>query len=231
MNNVFAGTIPFEDKDIPPGEYTITVRKEGYDAESKTIYLEAAEETIEFNLTESEGKFFRFAGFGNDRLTKILNGVELYINYYSPNISSDLINSITGITSNFHPTNIGIGLCYDAIPLSFNIDYSLPWKPKFPTADFDNDSLYFNNLRITIAWIPFVFGEILFPSVGYTFIDSKAEYKIGYDSKKKWSNSYYMPYFGLDIIIAQKVVIKVFYQKSDNKDMNSFVGFVAGYRF
>lgn len=200
LNGEYKGKLPRASNfELPPGEYKIKAELDGYDTEEQSFTLETEIKTIELNLIETEGRFFRWTAFGNQRISSLFNGAEFSVGYFETLLSEELIFTLTGKKENFRETgaSVQISLYYTPITINSGIDLSGSSELGFSTVGKDtlSDFYFYTN----IGWTPFVLWELIAPSVGIAFNASNFEYRIDTESIRKVSYNSFGLYYEVRI--------------------------------
>ena len=176
------GTIPLSGLEVEPGDHKISVQKEAYDPVYSSFSVESERRTLSYNLTLTRGKFFRFSAFGNERISKISNGVTLSAGVNFWDFPSHMVRDLVTVENDLSLNSISdVSICGDIswIKTPFNIGASLRGSTtNLSMTETEKDSINANHYFGYIAIIPFVIKESLYPSVGLFYGKGKFKYKI-----------------------------------------------------
>jgi len=186
INDEYEGTIPITSKIMEHGQYRIRVQKGGYDTEETTFTVKAEERTLTYDLAKTKWRALRWTAFGNQRISSILNSFSASAGYFKLPVTSKLVFSAT---KNFAAEATTVeGLAADAsifvTPLTFTFGFGL-FGDQRDLSPAEKDTLKPVLVYANVDWAPFVFYEVLYPSIGINYTYGKFDYVIGREKSNK----------------------------------------------
>ncbi len=163
INQKYSGVIPLKGLLVDPSDCNIRVVKDGYDSEERVVTISSETIDLEFNLAETEDRFFRFSAFGNERLNQFTPGVRFLVSGYLETIKPNLLSTATNspiYESLKDIFLIGAGFSYTHFP--FLIDTDVNWSGPLERAGLMKLWL----ITAKLGYCPFVFYERIFPYIG-----------------------------------------------------------------
>ena len=179
INGKYKGTIPLENIKLNQGRYKILVTKKTYDPEERIITVRAETKTYTFKLVKTVGRPFRFTGFGNQRISKLLNGWALSLAYYKTVLTSSLMYEIANYPYERPQHTLAFEVNWFFAPIDIGISYEVSGEDNLALDGAENDSLFVNFINLHFSWAPFVFYETFYPLVGLFYNLGSFKYKIG----------------------------------------------------
>ncbi len=199
IDGQYRGTIPLRDIKLNQGQYKILVTKKTYDAEEKTITVRAETRTYTFNLVKTVGRPFRFTGFGNQRISKLLNGWALSLAFYKTVLSSRLMSEIAEYPHEMPQYALAFEASWFFVPFDVGVSLEVSGEDHLGLNGAENDSLNIGLMNFHVSWAPFVFYECLYPLIGVFYYSANFEYKIGKETIGETNAS---DYSSLGILLA-----------------------------
>ncbi|MCK6602915.1 MAG: PEGA domain-containing protein [Bacteroidetes bacterium] len=173
----FEGTIPLISKKLPPGPYTIYFTYPGYEKESMNFTISDQDEILNFDLTQTDGKFFRFTAFGNTRIYNLYNDrTGLGFTWARQIFTKKMMSELTGKKVDSHQLeSYNVEIPYEAAPFRLVLGYGInakkslyaAYSPVTESGEKVDGSLRFENYFLTFSYTPFVLAERFSPSVGF----------------------------------------------------------------
>ncbi len=216
--------------ELPAGEYIIRAELVGFDTEEFSFELTSEVKTIDISLTEMDKKFLRWTGFGNSRISSILNGFSFTAGYLQAPLTITFANQMLDFKDTgwafdiglfFAPFSIGGGYCVGGGPADF-----------LETLDdlaFESTYIYGN-----IGWSPFVLWETIYPAIGLAYNNSSYDWIVDDESIFEISNGYWAWCYELTIRFGSStkktgggLIFKFSYQDPFDKSKGYYSNFWA----
>lgn len=173
----FQGSIPVFSMNLDPGKYTIYFNYPGYEKESRDFTIDDQDEILNFDLTQTDGKFFRFTAFGNPRIYNLYEdrkGISFVWarQVFTPKLMSELTKKEVGeLSSDSYNVEIPI----ESPPFRFIVGYGInekktyfsSYNPVTETGEKLSGGFRFENYFLSFTYTPFVLAERFSPSVGF----------------------------------------------------------------
>ncbi|MCK9210359.1 MAG: PEGA domain-containing protein [Ignavibacteriaceae bacterium] len=178
LNGEYKGILPITRSfELPPGDYKIEGDLDGYDSYEQSFYLDAEVKTVEINIIKTEGRFFRFTAFGNERLNQIISRAHLFFSANLQTINPSLLSTAAKYPIYKSVKNdflIGAGLNFTYLPFLFEADicYDSPIKAEDIegseefTSDPGKEIFRLYIITAKMGFCPFVISERIFPFIG-----------------------------------------------------------------
>ncbi|MBN8706626.1 MAG: PEGA domain-containing protein [Bacteroidetes bacterium] len=170
-------TIPVYKMNLNPGKYTIYFNFPGYEKESRDFTIEDQDEVLDFDLTQTDGKFFRFTAFGNQRIYNLYDdraGISFV--WARQEFKSELMSELTRKkVGKFSVDSYNIEIPMEAPPFRFIIGYGInekktyysSYNPVTEAGEKLSGGFRFENYFLSFTYTPFVLAERFSPSVGF----------------------------------------------------------------
>ena len=181
-----------------------------YDAVHTTLDVPSDQVSTSFSIEQTDGKFFRFNMFGNDRIAHLTDGVELSTGFTPAEYSPSLITTVIGFPIK-EPLSVGFSSIHAVLnynPFSFSVNaYNKTHEVKL------NDTLTYNFetanfIEAELDWVPFVLWEKFYPFIGGMYMNGRFRGTMNY-------GAYSLPISGYQIT-------------NDEETVYSTAGIVAG---
>lgn len=236
INGSYKGTLPSANYfELPPGHYEVKAELEGYDSEVYSFYLETETKILEINLTETEGRSFRLAAFGNERLSQVTPKWNLYGALNIQTINPSLLSTAVQYPLYYSIKNrasLGGGINLTFLPFLFEADMLVDlWIKSRDVAGSEritlaSDSTLFKMYfyRVKVGICPFVLFERIYPFFGIVSQTVSVDVQTGSLLKNISLNSKSLNYqeFGLftnvTFRLSNKFVFVIGYEKYNKKD-------------
>lgn len=236
INGSYKGTLPSANYfELPPGDYEVKAELEGYDSEVYSLYLETETKILKIDLTETEGRAFRFSAFGNERLSQITPKWYIYGALNIQTINPSLLSTALKYPlyhSLKNRATIGGGINLTSLPFLFEAD--ILFDPGIKSKDVagseritsSSDSTLFKMYfyRVKVGLCPFVLFERVYPFIGIVSQTASVDVQTGSLQKNISLNSKSLNYqeFGLFISLAfrlgNRFMLVIGYEKYNKKD-------------